>query len=367
MTLDRSQRIERSLDAQLLAGTEAGVFPGASASVAVWENEDWTFIDAAAGLLAEGRGPVTPASIYDLASLTKPWVATAALRLHQAGIFDLGARIDALVPEASGQPIGERSWEEVLSHRSGLEAWAPFYETLPEVPGSAEARAWILRELLTRFDASKLGTAVYSDLGYILSGVALSRASGRPLDELVAERVSAPLGLDAEVFFGERRAHEHWKRGCAPTGWSAWRQRDLCAEVHDDNCSAFGGVAGHAGMFGTAQGVARFGAACLGAWHGRRGAEDEELIRHASAPRPGGSHRLGWDGKTLEGSSAGSRIDAQAFGHLGFTGTSLWCDPRRQVVVALLSNRVAVSDDNAEIRAFRPAFHDAVFSAFDGY
>jgi CubicO group peptidase (beta-lactamase class C family) len=81
--------------------------------------------------------------------------------------------------------------------------------------------------------------------------------------------------------------------------------------------------------------------------------------------RPGGTHRLGWDGKAEEESAAGSSIDADAFGHLGFTGTSLWCDPRRQLVVVLLTNRVAISDDNTAIRAFRPVFHDAVIDAFD--
>jgi CubicO group peptidase (beta-lactamase class C family) len=104
----------------------------------------------------------------------------------------------------------------------------------------------------------------------------------------------------------------------------------------------------------------------VGAWHGRRGAEEEELIRHAAARRPAGTQRLGWDGKADEGGSAGTSIDADAFGHLGFTGTSIWCDPRRQLVMVLLSNRVAVSSDNGAIRAFRPLFHEAIVLAFDG-
>ncbi|MGB5267736.1 MAG: serine hydrolase, partial [Polyangiales bacterium] len=104
----------------------------------------------------------------------------------------------------------------------------------------------------------------------------------------------------------------------------------------------------------------------VSAWHGRRGAAEEELVRHATAARPGGTHRLGWDGKAEQGCSAGTSIDADAFGHLGFTGTSLWCDPRRQLVMVLLTNRVAISDDNAAIRGFRPEFHEAIVRAFDG-
>ncbi len=366
MTANLSTRIERAVQQQLAAGCAAKVFPGASASIAYWDGAEWRYVDVVAGHRADGALPVTVDTLYDLASLTKPWVATAALRLHQAGVFDLGERVEELIPEGKGLPVGERSWEEVLSHRSGLEAWVPFYETLPEEPGSDAAREWMLAQLLPRWDAACVGTAVYSDLGYILAGVAMSRAAGKPLNEVVAERVALALGVDDTVFFGACRPDESWKARCAPTGWSPWRGRTLTGEVHDDNCAALGGVAGHAGMFGLPRSVASFGAACVGAWHGRRGAAEEELARHATARRPGGTHRLGWDGKAEEGSAAGSSIDADAFGHLGFTGTSLWCDPRRQLVMVLLANRVVVSDDNAAIRAFRPLFHEAIVQAFDG-
>jgi serine-type D-Ala-D-Ala carboxypeptidase len=342
-----SARIERTLRQQLEAGCSEAVFPGASASVALWQGGVWSYVDVVAGTRADGSDAVTVETIYDLASLTKPSVAMAALHLYQAGIFGLGARVDELIPESKGFPLGARTWEEVLSHRSGLEAWVPFYEDLPEEPGTDAARAWILAELLGHWDAANVSTAVYSDLGYILAGVAMSRAAGKPLNEIVAQRVSVPLGIDGTLFFGASRDDEDWKSRCAPTGLSPWRSRIPRGEVHDDNCAA------------------RFGAACVSAWHGRRGAMEQELIRHATANRSGGTHRLGWDGKSERGSAAGSLIDAEAFGHLGFTGTSLWCDPRRQLVVVLLSNRVAISDDNAAIRAFRPAFHDAVIGAFD--
>jgi CubicO group peptidase (beta-lactamase class C family) len=334
--------------------------------MAVWTGQGWSYVDRSAGFLSQDGPEVGFDAIYDLASVTKPWVATAALRMHHRGLFALDAPVHDLIPEARGLAVGTRDWEAVLSHRAGLRAWVPFYERLPAAPGSAAACSWILGELLGHGEASPEGEAIYSDLGYILAGMALSRAAGVGLDEIVAAEVSGPLGLQDEIFFGATRSDDSWKKRCAPTGWSGWRKRALQGEVHDDNCAALGGVAGHAGLFGTASGVARFGAACVGAWHGRRGASEEDLIRHATARRAGGTLRLGWDGKAERDSAAGTRIDAAAFGHLGFTGTSIWCDPRRQLVIVLLTNRVAVSEDNAAIRAYRPAFHDALIDAFDG-
>jgi CubicO group peptidase (beta-lactamase class C family) len=334
--------------------------------VAFFGDGAWDRVDVTSGARAAGLDPVGPSTFYDLASVTKPWVAMTALRLYQLGSFDLDEPVVRLVPEAAGLGVADRTWEQVLSHRAGLDAWHAFYEEIDPKAGSEAVLAAVLRSLLPRYDSARVGTALYSDLGYILAGVAMSRAAGDALEQLVAQHLVTPLGLDDEVFFGARRSDGRWAERCAATGRSAWRGRALTAEVHDDNCAALGGVAGHAGMFGTARAVARFGAACVGAWHGRRGGLEEEAIRFATSERAGGSHRLGWDSKTATGSSAGNRIDPTSFGHLGFTGTSIWCDPRRQLVVVLLSNRVAVSDDNTAIRRFRPAFHDATVAAFDG-
>lgn len=361
-----STRITAALQHALDAGLAEGVFPGASACVGAFREGSWELITGCRGAVGHGGPAVDEDTVYDLASLTKPWVAMTAIRAYQRGGFPLDQPVEMLIPEAAGHPIGVRTWEEVLTHRSGLVAWEPFYDRMPHAPGSTEAADWILADLIPRFDASQVGTSVYSDLGYILAGMALPRATGKSLDRLVTDTLGAPLGLQQEAFFGATRIDPSWRARCAPTGWSPWRGRHLRGEVHDDNCAALGGVAGHAGMFGTARAIARFGASWVGAWHGRRGALEEEAIHHATALRPRGMHRLGWDGRADEGSSAGTSIGVEAFGHLGFTGTSLWCDPRRELVIVLLTNRVAVSDDNAAIRAFRPRFHDAVIAAVDG-
>ena len=222
-----------------------------------------------------------------------------------------------------------------------------------------------MSELLKAHEPTQRGKGVYSDLGYILVGWALERAAGMSLADLLRTELTEPLQLTDSLFFASAQEDAAWLTRCVPTGWSAWRGRELCGEVHDDNCSLLGGIAGHAGVFGTAAAMARFAAAYLDAWHQRPSLFDAEAVRAATRARPGGSQKLGWDGVSQEGSAAGSGIDPAGFGHLGFTGTSIWCDPRRQAILVLLSNRVAISEDNAAIRAFRPRFYDVFWQSLD--
>lgn len=359
------QILSRTLSAELGRGVRAPVFAAASACLGLYLGDRWHFVDAAAGSRGAGLGELGPEACFDLASLTKPLVAALALRLAQRGRFESDADLRQLLPEAEGHPLGRCRWTELMTHRSGLAAWRPFFESAPHAPGTAAARDWVLSELLKAHDPAQRGTAVYSDLGYMLIGQALERTSGMSLADLLRTELTAPLQLTDALFFASARRDTDWLSRCVPTGWSAWRGRELCGEVHDDNCSFLGGVAGHAGVFGTAAAVARFAAVYMDAWQQRPSLFDPEAVQAATRARPGGSHKLGWDGVSKEGSAGGARIDSEGFGHLGFTGTSVWCDPRRQAVLVLLSNRVAVSEDNAAIRAFRPRFYDALWEAVD--
>jgi CubicO group peptidase (beta-lactamase class C family) len=144
-----------------------------------------------------------------------------------------------------------------------------------------------------------------------------------------------------------------------------WRGRHVRGEVHDENCHALGGISGHAGLFGSARAVATFGRAYLDAYLGRGEFLPKPLVEEALRARPGGTHVLGWDRKSGADSAAGRRASAETFGHLGFTGTSIWCDPVRDLVVVLLTNRVCPSRANVKIKGFRPAFYDGIFAAFD--
>jgi CubicO group peptidase (beta-lactamase class C family) len=212
---------------------------------------------------------------------------------------------------------------------------------------------------------------LYSDLGYILMGALLERSSGMALDRLVQQEVAQPhaLELDSAHGWAERLGQERFLASVAPTELMSERGGLLWGVVHDDNAwdSRGTGLAGHAGLFGTAAAVGGFARAVLDALGGR--APDWLSPEQAAvlvAPRPGGSLRTGFDGKATQGSSAGGRFGARAFGHLGFTGTSLWCDPDASVVVVLLTNRVHPSRENVRIRDVRPDVHGELFGLAAG-
>jgi len=201
-------------------------------------------------------------------------------------------------------------------------------------------------------------------------GCAVERASGLPLDEYFCEAVAQPLGVNA-LFFnrtGAAASHSRLSRldvMIAPTEWDDWRHRMLKGEVHDENAAAMGGVAGHAGLFGTAESVLAVSGAWLAGYHGDRSILDRQLVQEfttkQSHPRQS-SWALGWDTPTTP-SSSGSHFSSNSFGHLGFTGTSLWIDPLRKLEVVLLTNRVHPNRSNDSIRVFRPLIHDLAYEA----
>ena len=216
------------------------------------------------------------------------------------------------------------------------------------------------------------GTVRYSDLGYIAAGECAERASGLALDALVergvfgrARALYGPMQVGFRSFEPGTgpRADDH---EVAPTEACPWRGRVVRGRVHDENAYGLGGVCGHAGLFGTARELARIGEASLRALDGDEAVFSRAVLMEMTAARPGGSHRLGWDGKSPAGSSAGARASEGTFGHLGFTGTMLWCDPDARVAVALVTNRVHPSRETQGIRALRPAVMDAVLDALRG-
>lgn len=369
----RRDRVRAEAERLLRSGVTGNVFPGAVAAIS-WRPSGSgapDLVEACAGVREPGGKPVAEDTPYDLASLTKPVVATCALRLVGRGALALDTRAEQLLPDTRGTVGGAATLEALLSHRSGLAAWGGLYLDVPHEPGTPAARRWIVGEASRRADEGHAPRTLYSDLGYILVGEMVTRAAGADLAEVVRAEVGTPLGLkEAALFYPsalspERRA-DLLKR-VAATERDEWRGRLVRGEVHDENCFALGGMSGHAGLFGIARAVAIFGRAVLDAKLGRSSTFlRPDLVQQALTPRPGGSHRLGWDGKAAENSAAGRRTSPQTFGHLGFTGTSIFCDPEHDLVIVLLTNRVCPSRANEKIKGFRPAFHDGVVALFDG-
>jgi len=318
-------------------------------------------------------------TIFDLASLTKP-LATATAVMGQAaeGALDLDAPVAKYLP-----PAGERGKEAVtlrhlLTHSSGLRPWRPFHEVLLErerkkgdrLLGTPAAKQVILERICRSALVHAPGeAAVYGDLDFILLGALVEEVAKQPLDLHCAERIFAPLGLADARFVrlgdGAPALSESLRRRFAATESCPWRGRVLWGEVHDPNAWAMGGVAGHAGLFATADDVMRFAEAVLDVWHGRSQAFPREWLRRflTRAEPPLGTWTLGWDTPTPGASSAGQHFSPTSVGHLGFTGTSLWIDLEREAIVVMLTNRVHLVAKRSPFK-LRPVVHDLVMESF---
>jgi CubicO group peptidase (beta-lactamase class C family) len=319
-----------------------GVAPSAAAGCAA---------ASASGELAPDYGGATD-TYFDLASLTKPMTALA---IAWSGM-DRRARLADYLPHLSKRAAGAASIETLLAHRAGLVD----HLDLRDVPRSeALERIADARRPDARGEIPEGGfPPVYSDLGYILAGAALAEWAGTPDAGRAIERIVARrMGIDVATAATLEGAGVDLARRAAPTEHAAWRGGVVRGLVHDENAWVLtgSGGSGHAGMFGTIAGVVGF------AWQTMIALERDPSLAWLVAPRPGGTLRAGFDGKSPEGSSAGEKMGANAFGHLGFTGTSFWIDPDARVVVALLTNRVHPTRDNVAIRAARPAAHDALY------
>jgi CubicO group peptidase (beta-lactamase class C family) len=202
--------------------------------------------------------------------------------------------------------------------------------------------------------------AVYSDLDFMLLQMAVERLAGVSLDVWVAREIYGPLRIEEFCFVDVTQPPP--SRPFAATEDCPWRRQVLKGHVHDDNAYALGGVAGHAGLFGTARAVGMLLETLQGAASGASGAGvfDSDLVRAFWARQPGCGWALGFDTPSAEGSSSGRFFDRRSVGHLGFTGTSFWVDPPRQASVVLLTNRVHPTRRNEKIKLFRPVIHDQV-------
>jgi CubicO group peptidase (beta-lactamase class C family) len=359
-------------------------------------------------------------TLFDLASVTKLFVVTAFMTLVEEGIVDLDQPVATVLPEFSGQrPIrpyddplrpgatvavawegaqptavdaGRVTFRHLLTHTSGLPAWRPLYKD-----GSADAARRVA--LTTTFSYPTGARIIYSDIGLILIGMAIESLTGQPLDEAVYRRVTGLLGLtdthylplgksaNQQISNAAISDTQYATRNTAPTEFCTWRQRRVIGEVHDENAAGLGGVAGHAGLFSTAHDLAVFGQSFLRISESTNQRIDQpdnasRITSHVSRTAPvlpttiAEMTRLqAHDGTTRRGlgfmlwspdpEASGNPFSQRAFGHTGFTGTSLWIDPARDRVVACCTNRVYTGRDAASILEFRVALHRAIVEGLD--
>jgi CubicO group peptidase (beta-lactamase class C family) len=397
---DGRAALQRVIDAHL--GT---TFPALAMTVVhdgtVRLNAAWGWLDP-----ATQQRPTQPGTRFDLASVSKLFTATAFLSLASEGLIDVRDTLGRVVPEfeASGlRPLdggqdphtkerlptpeavrGQTADPEqvrflhLLTHTSGLAPWRDVFNAAGPAPPPPDERDPVGREVRWQRALAALcnypfvgqpGDDVvrYSDLGLMLLGEAVSRLHGTPgqLAVAIRERVTAPLDLRTVTY--NPLQHGVDRVAIAPTEFDPhWRKRRVWGEVHDENACGVGGVAGHAGLFGTSRDVAAFGQAWLDC-EPALGVNTTLIMPAVTEQVRRGSLRrgLGWMLTSLSDSPAGTRFSADAYGHTGFTGTSLWIDPDRRLVVAVMTNRVYPGRAQPGIHAFRRAVHDTLAKVVD--
>lgn len=382
--------------AAYVASQVDSAYPGAV--VAVGRHGRLALLSAAGHYGQGDPRPVDPATIYDLASLTKViGLTTACMILVDEGRLDLDAPVRTYVPAFRGPMTDRVTIRLLLTHSAGMHWWRPMFREASD-----------RRSVLALVDTTPLDTTpgtrfVYSDLGAILLMQVVERITGERLDHYLTRRVFAPLGMTTTRFLPPKG----WRARIAPTEIdTAFRHRLIRGEVHDENAGRMGGVSGHAGLFSNAPDLARFATWLMAlrvnrsntivASRGIAGdphAGDNPRARLAHnvppqpvgrlalpAPRaeiveafttrqglpPGSSRALGWDTPSDSGySSAGTKLSRQSFGHTGFTGTSIWMDPERDVFIILLTNRVNPTRANTKILQVRATVADLVAEALE--
>lgn len=303
---------------------------------------------------------VDGSTFFDLASLTKPLVTSLSIMV----LFEEGrVALDDTLAKFFKRNIPEKrdiTLYHLLTHSSGFPAHKEYYKrliTIPEKERKKKVIDWILDEKLSSTPGA---SALYSDLGFMLLGEIVERVSGENLDVFWKKRITVPLKLENDLFFTKTRETD--SRGYAITGRCVWTHSELSGRVHDDNCRALGGVAGHAGLFGSASGVLRLCEALLSTFCGR---QDSFVIKDRTleiffTKKRNSSWALGFDTPSGLQSSSGDYFSNKSIGHLGFTGTSFWMDLNEGVCIVLLTNRVACGEELENIKAVRPVIHDII-------
>ena len=317
-------------------------------------------------------------TVYDLASLTKVMATTTALmQFIGEGKINLEMKIGEFIDAYRYGEYSNITIKNLLSHTAGYPDWYPFFEEIKKrektsgecLIGTYEGKKLVysLAKEIHLTD-STLTSTKYSDIGFIILGEIVEFVSGEHLDTYCENRVFGPLGLSSIYFVDmEKKRNGLYANKneelFAPTEKSMWRNCLITGEVHDDNAYAMGGVSGHAGLFGTANDVYKFGEAILDCYNGTNSFISQRIVRTFAKRQlidRNSSWALGWDTPSKGFSTSGHYFSEESIGHTGYTGTSLWIDLKKEVIVVILSNRVHPERQNRAFVKLRPLLHDIV-------
>ncbi|MEA3428420.1 MAG: serine hydrolase [Thermodesulfobacteriota bacterium] len=338
------------------------VFPGAVLLIA--RNNSIVFFESYGYANIFSKRKMTIDTIFDLASLTKPLATTlAVMRLVQQHKLGLEQTLESILPCFKKTDKGRIKIKSLLCHNSGLPAYRKYYYKLSKLPPDARTKAlksFFVKEAMLHPTGKEV---LYSDLGFMILGWVVETVAGERLDLYVNDEIYRPLGIDSGrgLFFVDLNSKPIIE-GFAATEICPWRNILLEGVVHDENAYVMGGVAGHAGLFGTAGSLHILLSSLLSDFHGSRPINlfGEDLLHIFFKQRGGTDKTFGFETPSLTNSSCGDYFSKRSVGHLGFTGTSFWMDTERNIIVILLTNRVHPSRENDKIKFFRPKVHNAV-------
>jgi serine-type D-Ala-D-Ala carboxypeptidase len=330
--------------------------------------------------LTPERSPMRLETVFDLSSLTKPLATTfAAMSLVRDNKLRLDDRVTRFFHNFGTHGKGPVTFRHLLAHCSGMAAWRPFYQKVAEIDrggkvnfmASQGAKEFVYEEIHRDKPAAPAASrAIYSDLNFMLLGETVEQISGVGLNRFCREKLYRPLGLRStdyiDISLVRTRRLEPVPEMFAPTSVCTLRKRLLVGEVDDENAFAMGGVAGHAGLFAAVKEVDRIVRELLDVYAGRSDFLPQRIVREfwkRDETVKGSTWALGWDTPSTEYSSSGHHFSPSAVGHLGFTGTSIWIEPEKDIAISLLTNRVHPRRDNQGIRDFRPKIHDLIMEA----
>lgn len=356
--------MKENLKKFLIQGIEQGVFPGCALLVA--HNGRMEVLEWAGSLAGmPGAEAVTRETIFDLASLTKP-LATglAMMKLVNDDQLQLDRPLTALLSKPVPHDKINITPRLLLCHSAGLKDYQTFYFELEKI--EPKNRKVFLRDLLIRnplaYEPGK--GALYSDLGFMLLEWIIEEKAGMDAPEFLERYFYGPLGLKRTFLKENALSLRYPLNQFAATENCPWRKRIIQGETHDENAHALGGYSGHAGLFGTAEEVYTIVNLLREHYYGKRNDYlNPETVRTFFTKQKivkESTWALGWDSPSPQNSSAGQYFSENSVGHLGFTGTSVWMDLAKDVIVILLTNRVHPTRHNEKIKQFRPLIHNAI-------